>query len=151
MTPDLINLIVTVGIGSVITLWQQKNKDLHEERMANRKELELYQKQAKEARDHKAHWKGFYWVRAAIALIVVSYFFIIPSVALLFFNDVQVVLGFWTTFKGPFMMPDFESITWVKMGYSGEDARILVYDPVRNSIMIAISGLFFGNQFARRS
>lgn len=149
-TFELINAIASLVGGALLTIWSQKAKDLHEERTYRKEQFDRTEGSVQSARNFVAPWKGHYWIRGAIALIVVAYFFIVPAIALLFIPGVQVVIGYYDTAHGfwPWSSP-MEGVTWVKTG-AADAARVLVYDPVKNNVLISIIAMYFGNQFARR-
>ena len=148
-TFELINAGVSLGLSGLLTIWQQARKDQYE---TNKMLLERHaaaEGSITAAREVQAPWKGFYWVRSAIALVVISYFFLVPLIAMIMGN-VQVIVGYFDISQGYWpWSAEYESVTWVKTGPSNAD-RVLVYDPVRNNVLISIISMYFGNQFARR-
>jgi len=148
-TFELINAIASLIGGGILTLWSQRAQDLAEERKFRAGQQERQAQATDAARNHKAQWKGFYWVRGAIALIVVSYFFLVPSLAI-FMDGVQVAVGYYDTANGFWPWSgSYEAVTWVKAG-AAEPTTTMVFDPVRNNVLISIIAMFFGNQFTRR-
>lgn len=150
-TFELINAVASLFGGAILTIWSQSQKDRHEEHIRSVERFDRQEQSTVGAREVVAPWKGYYWIRGAIALIVIAYFFIVPSIAVLWMDGVQVVVGYYDTAYGfwPWSSPQ-ESVTWVKTG--AEDAlRVLVYDPVKNNVLISITAMYFGNQFARRA
>ena len=99
--------------------------------------------QAEAARNVETKWKGFYWVRGAMALICAMYFFIFPVIAVLFTSSMQIVIGYVDVFGIPLFGLEQEMLFWVKFGSGAEDAKVLVYDPVKNNIMLSIIGIFW--------
>jgi hypothetical protein len=149
LTLEMFNFILTAGGSAWMTMMAAKSADLAEERKWNSKQYTAAVAEADAARNTEGKWKGFYWVRGAMALVCAIYFFIVPMIAMLMGN-VQVVIGY-TDFIGlPFIGGD-DVVIWIKLGSSAVDARILVYDPVKNNIMLSIIGMYFGNQMARRA
>lgn len=149
-TFELLNAVISLFGGGLLTLWAQGRKDRHEEMQAALVRFDRIESSAVSARMHDAKWKGFYWVRGLIALLAASYFFLLPGVSVLFFSDVGVVIGYFDVSGGFWpWSSSVESVTWIKTGPS-DAGRVLVYDPVKNNIMLSITAMFFGNQFARR-
>ena len=149
-TFELINAIASLVGGGILTLWAQSRQDLADERKYRTGQQERTEASSTAARDHKPAWKGYYWIRGAIALIVVSYFFILPAVPL-FVDGVQIVIGYYDTSQGFWpWQTDFEAVNWVKTG-AADAQRVFVMDPVRYNILIAIIAMYFGNQFTRRA
>jgi hypothetical protein len=149
-TFELINAAVSLLGGAVLTIWSNSQKDRHEEHLRSMERQNAREESTRAAREVVAPWKGYYWIRGAIAITVAAYFFIIPAVVVLFMDGVQVVIGYYDTAYGfwPWSSPQ-ESVTWVKTG-AADAARVLVYDPVKNNVLISVIGMYFGNQFARR-
>lgn len=148
-TFELINGIVSLIGGGILTLWAQSRQDLAAEREWRAGMQDRTESSTQSARGHKASWKGYYWVRGAIALIVVAYFFILPAVPL-FVDGVQIVIGYYDTSAGFWpWQSNFEAVNWVKTG-AADAQRVFVLDPVRNNVLIAIIAMYFGNQFTRR-
>lgn len=149
-TFELINAIVSLFGGGLLTIWAQARKDRHEE-FQRAMEWRAYGEQsAVSAREFTAPWQGYYWIRGLIALLAASYFFVVPLVAMLL-GDVGVVIGYYDTTRGFWpWSSSIEMVTWIQAG-PADAARTLVYDPVKNNIMINIAGMYFGNQFARRA
>lgn len=149
----IIELISAGGgliLGGIMTIWSQSMKDRAQMVDHLLQKNAAGEESAASARETVAPWKGYYWVRAAIAIIATCYFFILPGIAIMFFNNVQVVVGYFDTTQGFWpWSSDFQSITWVKMG-PAEATKVLVYDPIKNNIMISIISMYFGNQFTRR-
>jgi len=149
ITAELLTFLVTAGGSAWMTLAGARAADQALKDKWNSKHYTEAVAEAEAARTVEAKWKGFYWVRGAMALICATYFFIVPLIAMLQGN-VQIMIGY-TDFVGiPFLGGDDLTI-WIKMGSSAPDARILVYDPVKNNIMLSIIGMYFGNQVARRA
>lgn len=149
-TFEIINAVGSLILGGVMTIWSQAMKDRAQQQEWLIQRAKLGEESVENARKHEASWKGFYWVRSAIALIVVSYFFLVPSLVV-FVDGVQVVIGYYDTARGFWpWSSDFESVTWVKVGATLPD-KVMVYDPVRNNVLISIISMYFGNQFARRA
>jgi hypothetical protein len=149
-TFEIINAAVSLGLGAVMTIWAQALKDAAERQRMLMERYTAGEQSIQAARNHEAPWKGFYWVRSAIAVTVVIYFFLVPVIALCI-NGVQVVVGYYDVTQGFWpWSSDFESVTWIKAG-AAEPLRVLVYDPVRNNVLISIISMYFGNQFARRA
>lgn len=149
-TFELINALASLFGGAVLTIWSQSQKDRHEAHMRSMERFDRAEGSTVAAREVVAPWKGFYWVRSAIALLVMAYFFALPALVVLFLDGVQVVIGYYDTAYGfwPWSSPQ-ENVSWVKAGAS-DPARILVFDPIKNNVLISITAMYFGNQFARR-
>jgi hypothetical protein len=148
-TFEMINAILSLLGGGIMTMWAQGAKDRHEERLHRLEMADRTEGSTTAAREHKAQWKGFYWIRGTIALIVTAYFFIVPSVAV-FIAGVQIVIGYYDVSAGLWpWSSNIEAVAWVKAGAADPD-HIIVMDPVRNNVLISIIGMYFGNQFARR-
>lgn len=149
-TFELINAAGSLLMGGVMTIWAQAMKDRADQQKMLMERYSAGEKSVVTAREHVAQWKGFYWVRSAIALIVIAYFFLAPFAAL-FIDNVQVAIGYYDTVRGFWpWSSDYESVTWILTG-SLDATRTLTYDPVKNNVLISIIAMYFGNQFARRA
>lgn len=149
-TFELINAIASLIGGGILTLWSQSRQDLAEERKWRAGNQERTELSVGAAREHEGKWKGYYWIRGAIALIVVSYFFILPA-APLFVDGIQVVIGYYDTANGFWpWQGSAEAVHWIKTG-AADAQKVFVLDPIRNNVLIAIIAMYFGNQFTRRS
>lgn len=148
-TFELINAIVSLIGGGILTAWSQRMKDQAEFQRMSLERFQASESSTVSAREHPAPWQGFYWVRSAIALLVIAYFFLVP-VAAVFMDGIQVIVGYYDTTQGfwPWSNPS-EAVTWVKTG-AADASKVIVYDPVRNNVLISIIGMYFGNQFTRR-
>lgn len=150
ITLEMINFLAT-GLGSAwLTMSAQKSADIAEERKYNSAHYDKVVAAAEAARGADAKWRGFYWIRGAMALICATYFFIFPMLAM-FFANVQIVIGYIDIFGIPFFGLDQDMVLWIKFGSGAVDAKVLVYDPVKNNIMLSIIAMYFGNQIARRA
>ena len=149
-TFELINAAVSLLGGAALTIWSNAQKDRHEEHLRSMERRHAAEESSRAAREVTAPWSGYYWIRGAIALIVISYFFLLPAVAVLWLDGVQVIIGYYDTAQGfwPWSSSQ-ESVAWVKTGAS-DAVRVLVFDPVKNNVLVSIIGMYFGNQFARR-
>lgn len=147
---EMINFLVTAGGSAWLTMAAQKQADLAAERKHNAAFYTEAVAAAEAARVAEPKWKGFYWVRGAMALICATYFFIVPLIAMLIGN-VQIVVGYVDLVAS--IIPGYSSdvVLWIKLGSGAPDAPVLVYDPVKNNIMLSIVGMYFGNQVARRA
>jgi len=154
-TELIVGLLSLFGSG-IMTMWAQRSADLAEERRYRSAQSAATEASTEAARSHSAKWTGFYWIRGAIALIVIFYFFFWPSfpaiVAAFSGDPIQVVVGYYDTTDGfwPWQV-SMESIHWVKTGSSDPNAVVSVFSPVQNTALIAIVGFFFGNQVTRRA
>ncbi|MEM9226330.1 MAG: hypothetical protein AAGA45_00015 [Verrucomicrobiota bacterium] len=149
-TFELINAAVSLVSSGIMTFWGQALADRQETQRMLIERYNAGEKSVTSARQHEAKFKGFYWVRSGIAGLAAIYFFIIPFIALLM-GDTSVIVGYFDITQGFWpWSSDFESVTWVKLG-PADASRVLVYDPVKNNIMISIVTMYFGNQFARRA
>lgn len=145
----MINAVLSLLGGGIMTMWAQSAKDRHEERLHQLERFDRTEASTASARNAQVAWKGFYWIRGAIALIVTAYFFLLPAAAVLI-DGIQVVIGYYDTARGFWpWSSDLESVAWIKTGAS-DAQRVIVMDPVRNNVLISIIGMYFGNQFARR-
>ena len=150
ITLEMINFLATAGGSAWLTMQAQKAADLAEERKWNAKHYTEAVASAEAARTADVKWKGFYWVRGAMALLCATYFFIIPAIAL-WLSNMQVVVGYVDVLGLPLFGASQDMILWIKFGSGAPDAKVLVYDPVKNNIMLSIIGMYFGNQVARRA
>lgn len=149
ITLEMINFLAT-GLGSAwLTMSAQKTADIAEERKYNSAHYDKVVAAAESARGVDAKWKGFYWVRGVMALLCATYFFIFPMFAM-FADNMQVVIGYVDVFGIPFFGLDQDMVMWIKFGSGAPDAKVLVYDPVKNNVMLSIIAMYFGNQIARR-
>ncbi|MEO0797249.1 MAG: hypothetical protein AAFX93_19010 [Verrucomicrobiota bacterium] len=156
LSPEAITAVLSLVGSAIMTMWSQRAADLAEERKYRAGQAQATEESTGQARQYEGKWKGFYWVRSAIALIVVAFYFLWPSfpaLAAAFTGDpIQIVIGYYDTSDGfwPWQV-SMEHINWIKTGSSAPDAVVSVFDPVRNIALIAIIGFYFGNQVARRA
>lgn len=150
-TFELINAIVSLIGGGIMTLWAQSRADLAEERKWRAAGQELTEQSTQGARGHEAKWKGFYWVRSALALFAGTWLFLAPML-LLFVDGAQTVVGYYDFVEGGWLpwQHGQEAIHWVKAG-AAEPSRTFVFDPIKNNIALMVFAMYFGNQFARRA
>lgn len=146
---ELINVIVAAGGAGAMTLMGNAAAERAEERKMANVNYDKAVAEAQAARQAKAKWKGFYWIRGAMALLCASYFFLFPMFAI-FVDNVQVAIGYIDLLGIPLFGLDQDMTLWIKFGSGAPDAKVLVYDPVKNNVMLSIIGMYFGNQIARR-
>jgi len=154
LSMELINLLLSTAGSAWLTMHAQSKADLAEERKFNAANYEKRIAATEAARNADAKWKGFYWIRGSIAIIAAVYFFIAPLLAIFltacFDVPIQIVIGYTDVFGLPIWGLNQDMVFWIKLGSASPDASVLVYDPVKNNIMMSIIGMYFGNQIARR-
>lgn len=150
-TFELINAIGSLVGGGLLTIWSQAIKDRTErEKLALEAALQRHQASSASqsaAREFKGD-KGFHFTRRAIALLVVISAITLPILLPAFIRDITIVIGYYDTVRGFWPWSStYETINWIAIG-SG--LRPIVISPVTNNILIAIIGMFFGNQITKR-
>ncbi len=137
-------------------MWGNSLKDRHELDMAHANQHKATVEATQAARNYEAKWNGFYWVRSAIALIVICAYFLWPMLPVIIAAfkglPVQIAVGYYDTVGATWpWQVSMEQIHWIKVGSSDPNAVVSVLDPVRNIAMISIIGFYFSNQAARRA
>jgi hypothetical protein len=87
--------------------------------------------------------KGFHWTRRTIALMAAFFIIAWPKIVVVFWPDIPVVVS-WTELTGGFWFftDAKEVMIWKELGG-------LVITPLDTHLMMAIIGLFFGNQITK--
>ncbi|MEO0797169.1 MAG: hypothetical protein AAFX93_18605 [Verrucomicrobiota bacterium] len=156
LSPEILSGFATAIGSAIITIHSNNLKDRHDLMMAQLTQHQATVDAANAARSHEAKWKGLYWVRSAIALIVICAYFLWPLLPVIIGAikglPVQIAVGYYDTVGASWpWQVSMEQIHWIKVGSSAPDAVVSVLDPVRNIAMISIIGFYFGNQAARRA
>jgi len=87
--------------------------------------------------------EGFQWTRRIIAILAVLSIVVLPKVAVLFFPDLVISVGY-TQFKPGFLfIPEKEAMNWVE--FTG-----LVITPLDTNLVAAIVGMYFGGSLVKR-
>ena len=87
--------------------------------------------------------EGFQWTRRIIAVLSVLSIVVLPKVAVIFFPDLAVTVGY-TEFKPGFLfIPEKESMKWI--AFNG-----LVITPLDTNLVSAIIGMYFGGSLVKR-
>jgi len=87
--------------------------------------------------------KGFQWTRRIIAILAVLSIIVLPKIAVIFFPELTVTVGY-TEFKPGFLfIPEKEAMKWV--AFNG-----LIITPLDTNLVAAIIGMYFGGSLVKR-
>ena len=138
---ELITMLGSTLISGVMSMISQnlKAKQAQQKMLLARGE---YQVEAfKAAREYGN--EGFQWTRRIIAVLSVLAIVVLPKVAVIFFPDLAVTVGY-TEFKPGFLfIPEKESMKWI--AFNG-----LVITPLDTNLVSAIIGMYFGGSLVKR-
>jgi hypothetical protein len=85
----------------------------------------------------------FQWTRRIIAVFTVLAIVVLPKLAVIFFPDLSVTVGY-TEFRPGFMfIPEKEAMKWVS--FNG-----LVITPLDTNLVSAIIGMYFGGSLVKK-
>lgn len=147
---ELVSALGGFALSVWTTLASQSRKDLQEERLARAADIKAGEESIAAARAFKPNHWSWYWMRFVLAMLPGMYLFILPSIGMLFMNDVQIVFGYYDLIAGNMPWdPNFEGIRWIKFGAEHPE-HIYTMTPVVNMIAISVFTSVFGNQYARR-
>ena len=86
---------------------------------------------------------GFQWTRRIIAILAVLSIIVLPKIAVIFFPELTVTVGY-TEFKPGFLfIPEKEAMKWV--AFNG-----LIITPLDTNLVAAIIGMYFGGSLVKR-
>ena len=87
--------------------------------------------------------EGFQWTRRIIAILAVLSIIVLPKIAVIFFPELTVTVGY-TEFKPGFLfIPEKEAMKWV--AFQG-----MVITPLDTNLVAAIIGMYFGGSLVKR-
>ena len=138
---ELITMLVSTLISGVMSMISQnlKAKQAQQKMLLARGEFQVEAFNA--AREYSN--EGFQWTRRIIAILSVLAIVVLPKVAVLFFPDLVISVGY-TQFKPGFLfIPEKEAMKWIE--FTG-----LVITPLDTNLVAAIVGMYFGGSLVKR-
>ena len=138
---ELITMLGSTLISGVMSMLSQnlKAKQAQQKMLLARGEFQV--EAFKAAREHNN--EGFQWTRRIIAVLAVLSIVVLPKVAVIFFPELAVTVGY-TEFKPGFLfIPEKEAMKWVE--FTG-----LVITPLDTNLVAAIIGMYFGGSLVKR-
>ena len=138
---ELITMLGSTLISGVMSMISQnlKAKQAQQKMLLARGEFQV--EAFKAAREYGN--EGFQWTRRIIAILAVLSIVVLPKVAVIFFPDLTVTVGY-TEFKPGFLfIPEKEAMRWVE--FYG-----LVITPLDTNLVAAIVGMYFGGSLVKR-
>ena len=138
---ELITMLGSTLISGVMSMISQnlKAKQAQQKMLLARGEFQV--EAFKAAREYGN--EGFQWTRRIIAVLAVLSIVVLPKVAVIFFPDLSVTVGY-TQFKPGFLfIPEKEAMKWVE--FTG-----LVITPLDTNLVAAIIGMYFGGSLVKR-
>ena len=138
---ELITMLGSTLISGVMSMISQnlKAKQAQQKMLLARGEFQV--EAFKAAREYGN--EGFQWTRRIIAVLAVLSIVVLPKVAVIFFPDLAVTVGY-TEFKPGFLfIPEKEAMRWVE--FYG-----LVITPLDTNLVAAIIGMYFGGSLVKR-
>ena len=138
---ELITMLGSTLISGVMSMISQnlKAKQAQQKMLLARGEFQV--EAFKAAREYSN--EGFQWTRRIIAILAVLSIVVLPKVAVLFFPDLVISVGY-TQFKPGFLfIPEKEAMKWVE--FTG-----LVITPLDTNLVAAIIGMYFGGSLVKR-
>ena len=138
---ELITMLGSTLISGVMSMISQnlKAKQAQQKMLLARGEFQV--EAFKAAREYGN--EGFQWTRRIIAVLSVLSIVVLPKVAVIFFPDLAVTVGY-TEFKPGFLfIPEKESMKWI--AFNG-----LVITPLDTNLVSAIIGMYFGGSLVKR-
>ena len=138
---ELITMLGSTLISGVMSMISQnlKAKQAQQKMLLARGEFQV--EAFKAAREYSN--EGFQWTRRIIAILAVLSIVVLPKVAVLFFPDLVISVGY-TQFKPGFLfIPEKEAMKWVE--FTG-----LVITPLDTNLVAAIVGMYFGGSLVKR-
>jgi len=138
---ELITMLGSTLISGVMSMISQnlKAKQAQQKMLLARGEFQV--EAFKAAREYGN--EGFQWTRRIIAVLAVLSIVVLPKVAVIFFPDLAVTVGY-TQFKPGFLfIPEKEAMKWVE--FTG-----LVITPLDTNLVSAIIGMYFGGSLVKR-
>ena len=138
---ELITMLGSTLISGAMSMMSQnlKAKQAQQKMLLARGEFQV--EAFKAAREYGN--EGFQWTRRIIAVLSVLSNVVLPKVAVIFFPDLAVTVGY-TEFKPGFLfIPEKESMKWI--AFNG-----LVITPLDTNLVSAIIGMYFGGSLVKR-
>ena len=137
---ELISAVAGMAGSAFLTIYGQQQKDRYEIERARLEKYEKVEDSTRAAREYEPKWKGFYWIRGAIALMAAFYVFLLPMLTL-FTPGLQVVVGYYDITQGflPWTQGP-EAVHWIKVG-AQDPTSILVQTPAVMVLCTGIMGL----------
>ena len=138
---ELITMLGSTLLSGVMSMISQnlKAKQAQQKMLLARGEFQV--EAFKAAREYGN--EGFQWTRRIIAILAVLSIVVLPKVAVIFFPDLTVTVGY-TEFKPGFLfIPEKEAMRWVE--FYG-----LVLTPLDTNLVAAIIGMYFGGSLVKR-
>ena len=138
---EIITMLGSTILGGLMSMWSQslKAKELQQKMLMERAKFQA--ETVKSAREYDN--AGFQWTRRIIAILAVLSIVVLPKVAVIFFPDLAVTVGY-TQFKPGFLfIPEKEAMKWIE--FTG-----LVITPLDTNLVSAIVGMYFGGSLVKR-
>ena len=138
---ELITMLGSTLISGVMSMISQnlKAKQAQQKMLLARGEFQV--EAFKAAREYGN--EGFQWTRRIIAILAVLSIVVLPKVAVIFFPDLTVTVGY-TEFKQGFLfIPEKEAMKWIE--FTG-----LVITPLDTNLVAAIICMYFGGSLVKR-
>ena len=138
---ELITMLGSTLISGVMSMISQnlKAKQAQQKMLLARGEFQV--EAFKAAREYSN--EGFQWTRRIIAILAVLSIVVLPKIAVLFFPDLVISVGY-TQFKPGFLfIPEKEAMKWIE--FTG-----LVITPLDTNLVAAIVGMYFGGSLVKR-
>ena len=138
---ELITMLGSTLLSGVMSMISQnlKAKQAQQKMLLARGEFQV--EAFKAAREYGN--EGFQWTRRIIAVLAVLSIVVLPKVAVIFFPDLAVTVGY-TQFKPGFLfIPEKEAMRWVE--FYG-----LVITPLDTKLVAAIVCMYFGGSLVKR-
>ena len=138
---ELITMLGSTLLSGVMSMISQnlKAKQAQQKMLLARGEFQV--EAFKAAREYGN--EGFQWTRRIIAVLAVLSIVVLPKVAVIFFPDLTVTVGY-TEFRPGFLfIPEKEAMRWVE--FYG-----LVITPLDTNLVAAIVGMYFGGSLVKR-
>ena len=138
---ELITMLGSTLISGVMSMISQnlKAKQAQQKMLLARGEFQV--EAFKAAREYSN--EGFQWTRRIIAILAVLSIVVLPKVAVIFFPDLVISVGY-TQFKPGFLfIPEKEAMKWIE--FTG-----LVITTLDTNLVAAIVGMYFGGSLVKR-
>ena len=138
---ELITMLGSTLMSGIMSMISQnlKAKQAQQKMLLARGEFQV--EAFKAAREYNN--EGFQWTRRIIAILAVLSIVVLPKVAVIFFPELTVSVGY-TKFRPGFLfIPEKEAMKWIE--FSG-----LVITPLDTNLVAAIIGMYFGGSLVKR-
>ena len=138
---EMVTMLGSTVMSGVMSMLSQSLKAKQEQQKLLLARAEFQAETFKAAREYGN--EGFQWTRRIIAILSVLAIVVLPKVAVIFFPDLTVTVGY-TEFKPGFLfIPEKEAMRWVE--FYG-----LVITPLDTNLVAAIIGMYFGGSLVKR-